>query len=139
MIHEILGLLYELQNDYEKAFEEYTRSERGGDLLTPHQEKKLREAFSSSGWRGYLLAHAEHLTRQAETRYVPSSAIARDYASLGDNDKAFEWLERAYLERDLSLIDLSLIDISVDLKYVNLRSDSRFISLLQKMGLEKYQ
>ncbi len=59
--------------------------------------------------------------------------LARDYARLGRTDEAFEWLERAYEERDGSLAFIkgwppygSLIEL--------LRSDPRFQDLLRRMN-----
>jgi len=52
------------------------------------------------------------------------------YASLGDKDQAFAWLERADKERDGILAR-----IKVDSRFDNLRSDPRFTELLKRLGL----
>jgi len=52
------------------------------------------------------------------------------YASLGDKDQAFAWLERADKERDGILTR-----IKVDSRFDNLRSDPRFTELLKRLGL----
>jgi TolB-like protein/DNA-binding winged helix-turn-helix (wHTH) protein/Tfp pilus assembly protein PilF len=57
-------------------------------------------------------------------------SIAVVYASLGDRDQAFHWLEVSYQARDGSLILLKT-DPSID----SLRDDRRFAELLRKMNL----
>ena len=57
-------------------------------------------------------------------------SIAVVYASLGDHDQAFHWLDVAYSARDGSLILLKS-DPSLDV----LREDPRFAELLRKMNL----
>ena len=57
--------------------------------------------------------------------------IAGFHAFVGETDKAFEWLERAYEERDFSLITLTrpgLID--------PVRDDPRYKSLIKRLGFE---
>jgi hypothetical protein len=39
-------------------------------------------------------------------RYMPPYAVALVHAGLGDTERALEWLERAYTERDVHLIFL---------------------------------
>ncbi len=56
--------------------------------------------------------------------------IARTYAQLGEIDLAFEYLERAYQDRDAQVIWLK-----VDPFCASLRSDPRFTSLLRRMNL----
>jgi hypothetical protein len=53
------------------------------------------------------------------------------YASAGQTDKAFFWLEQAYEEREGQVITL----LKLDPAFKQLRSDPRFSALLQKMGL----
>jgi TolB-like protein/DNA-binding winged helix-turn-helix (wHTH) protein/Flp pilus assembly protein TadD len=56
--------------------------------------------------------------------------IAQAYAFRGESDKSFEWLERAYKQRDggLPLIKTEPL-------FKNLRHDSRYTELLKKMRL----
>ncbi len=56
--------------------------------------------------------------------------IAEVYAWRGERDKAFEWLERAYTQRDGGLVEMK-----VDLLLSDLRSDPRYQALLHKMNL----
>jgi len=64
-------------------------------------------------------------------KYVTPISWAWIYLGLGENDKAFEWLEKAY-ETHATWI----VYIKIDPYYVNIRSDPRFKALLKKMGLE---
>jgi TolB-like protein/Flp pilus assembly protein TadD len=56
--------------------------------------------------------------------------IAEVYAFRGESGKSFEWLERAYEQRDAGLPD-----IKVDPLLKNLRHDPRYAQLLQEMRL----
>jgi len=56
--------------------------------------------------------------------------IVQVYAWRGENDKAFEWLERALVQRDGGLSF-----ILIDPLLASLRSDARYPAFLQKMGL----
>ncbi len=56
--------------------------------------------------------------------------IAEVYAWRGEKDKAFEWLERAYMQRDGGLVEMK-----VDLLLTDLHSDPRYHALLRKMNL----
>ena len=55
--------------------------------------------------------------------------IARRYLDAGDNDRAIDWLEKAYEERDPNLPYIGLPF------YGPLRSDPRFQDLLRRIGL----
>ncbi len=89
------------------------------------------------GSRGHILATLERvdearatidtLNSISATRYVPPAAIAIVYAGLGDREKIFEWLERAYEARDVNLIFLP-----VDPRWDPYRADPRFSALLQR-------
>ncbi len=58
--------------------------------------------------------------------------IAMNYAARTDADNAFQWLERAYVQRDSGLAFLKSNWI-----YESLYADPRWKQLLKKMGLEK--
>ncbi|MEO7801233.1 MAG: tetratricopeptide repeat protein, partial [Ginsengibacter sp.] len=58
--------------------------------------------------------------------------VALVYASLGDTDKAFEWLDKSY-----QMHEESLCSLKIDPKFDILHSDQRFKIMLKKIGLEK--
>jgi hypothetical protein len=62
-------------------------------------------------------------------RYVPPYALAVVHAGLGEQDEAFQWLEKAYDERDVHLIYLT-----VDPKWDPYRTDARLEALLVRCG-----
>jgi hypothetical protein len=66
----------------------------------------------------------------AQQKYVSSYDIALVYAGLGENEHALEWLEKAFEEHNGWLVFLN-----VEPRFDNLRSDSKFIVLLKKVGL----
>ena len=61
-----------------------------------------------------------------------ASQIAEVYAFRGESDKSFEWLERAYKQRDGGLIE-----IKNDPLLKNLRHGPRYTELLKKMHLSR--
>jgi hypothetical protein len=52
------------------------------------------------------------------------------HAGLGEKDKAFEWLEKAYQERSEELLFLKVEPVLDPL-----RADPRFQSLIRRIGL----
>lgn len=56
--------------------------------------------------------------------------IVQAYVGVGDNDRALEWLEKAYAQRSNGLTALK-----VDAVYDPLRGDPRFQDLLRRVGL----
>ena len=64
-------------------------------------------------------------------------AIGVGYLHLGDSDKGFEWLERSYSRKDVSLpgIAWGLNPWGTPAEFlVNVRSDPRYAELLKKLG-----
>jgi hypothetical protein len=57
--------------------------------------------------------------------------IAAIYAGLGDRDKSFEFMEKAFQEKSLDASWHLKADIRID----NLRSDPRFQSMLRRVRL----
>jgi TolB-like protein/DNA-binding winged helix-turn-helix (wHTH) protein/Tfp pilus assembly protein PilF len=66
----------------------------------------------------------------AKHRNDSAYQIAEVYAFRSESDKTFEWLERAYKQRDAGLPD-----IKVDPVFSSLRRDPRFTELLKKLRL----
>lgn len=58
--------------------------------------------------------------------------VAEVYAWRGENDKAFEWLERAYAQRDSAIPGLKVSPI---IQFSNLPKDPRYSALLRRLKL----
>jgi hypothetical protein len=83
----------------------------------------------------YTLGHAKASQQAldgaiANDAQDSASSIAEVFAWRGEKDKAFEWLERAYSQKEGGLSD-----IRTDLLLKSLRADPRFTALLHKMKL----
>jgi TolB-like protein/DNA-binding winged helix-turn-helix (wHTH) protein/Flp pilus assembly protein TadD len=91
----------------------------------------LAHAYAATGKRGEAEKILRDLQRQSKTTYVSPYLIATVFAGLGQNDQAFEYLNKAYDDHSL---DLSW-QIKADLRLDSLRSDSRFQDLLRRIGL----
>lgn len=74
-----------------------------------------------------LLSQLEELSKR---KYVPTFFIAIIYVGLGEKDRAFEWLDKAYQERNANLVNLNVQPI-----FDPIRLEPRFGNLLRKVGL----
>ena len=92
----------------------------------------LAHLYARAGRREDVLRILRELERRAKTGYVSPTSLARVHLGLGEKEKALSSLERAYEDRDISLVLLK-----VDWGYDPLRSDSRFQDLLRRMNFPR--
>lgn len=120
---------YELDSKNEQAIAEYKKAVTlsGGSSLAL---AGLGHAYAQSGKTDQARAVLHELTVMSERRYVSPYLIGTVYAGLGENNKALEWLEKARLEHDYSLVLLK-----VDARLDGLRENARFRELQQNIGL----
>jgi tetratricopeptide (TPR) repeat protein len=71
------------------------------------------------------------LLRQSKKNYVSTYMIGTIYAGLGEKDKAFEFLEKAYQERSPDIPYFLKAYLRID----TLRSDARFQDLMRRVGI----
>jgi DNA-binding winged helix-turn-helix (wHTH) protein/TolB-like protein/Flp pilus assembly protein TadD len=71
------------------------------------------------------------LLTRASNQYVPPFNIAMIYNGLGRKGETFDWLDRAYADRDVRLTFLR-----IENKWDPLRAEPRFVSLAQRMKLD---
>src|SRR5437588_473839 len=90
----------------------------------------IEEDFKKSGYKGVLQSWLEGLTELSKHSYVSSYSIAESYMRMGEKQKAFEWLEKAYEEHDSGLVSLA-----VEPMFESRRSDSRFKEIVRRMKL----
>jgi len=89
----------------------------------------LAYAYSKAGKMDEVRNILADLLRINEHSHISEIQIAGVYVSLGEKDKAMEWLEKAY-ERHSGYIVILTYDSSFDA----IRSDPRFKALLKKIG-----
>ena len=90
----------------------------------------LAAGYAAAGRRNDALRIVNRLKQQSPHQYVPAYGLAEVYATLGDKNEAFVWLEKAFEERSSWLVY-----IKVEPRLDSLRSDVRFQKLLQRMQL----
>ena len=127
--HRLLGLVYLQQGSFDDATASFK------EALSNSENDAL--AFAGLGHvavrRGRLKearAVLEELHQRARVRYISPVAQAGLYVSLGEPDRAFEWMDRAYQDKRGWLAYLK-IEPMLD----GLRADPRFHHLLERMRL----
>jgi TolB-like protein/DNA-binding winged helix-turn-helix (wHTH) protein len=129
--HYFLGIGYEGTGKRLESISEYQKAVElsGGD---EDATVALAHAYAGIGRRAETQKILRDLEEKSAKTYVSPYFIATLYAGLGDKDNAFKFLEKAYLQKSL---DLSWY-LKADLRIDNLRSDPRYQSLLQRVGLK---
>jgi serine/threonine protein kinase/Tfp pilus assembly protein PilF len=129
--HFELAVVYQDMGQYDLWMEEL---KKGVALNNDSEETAIADevarVYAQSGFRAAIATDAELRERLAKRRYVDPGFIAMDYAAIGDKERAFAWLEKAYAEKAGSLQYLKTAH-PLDA----LRSDPRFVNLLKRMGL----
>jgi TolB-like protein/Tfp pilus assembly protein PilF len=90
----------------------------------------LGHGYAVAGRSSEALNMVAQLEQMAKQRYISAYDFAVIYAGLGEADKAFTWLEKAYEERSTWLAL-----IKADSRFDAFHSDPRFQSLLKRLGL----
>jgi tetratricopeptide (TPR) repeat protein len=128
LAHRLLAIAYERKGMYEDALRE---NQIWGNLSKDHlrTEAALGHIYAVSGRRTEALNIIQRLENAIAARKDLTFTVALIYTGLGETDKAFEWLNKAYDCRSAALGSLR-----VDPKLDSLRSDPRFEVLLKKMG-----
>ena len=116
------GLCDEALSEYQKVLELI----KGAETAEVSVKALIARAYAVCGKRSDTVKLLQEVT--AASPY----AIAGVYAALGDYDSAFEWLNKAYDQRDIQLVSLKT-DPSLD----PMRNDQRFHELVKRVGLPK--
>ena len=90
-----LAMSYEQKGLHDQAVEAYLKT---GEftIYGPEAGAALREAYATSGWKGFWRKSLDLKKERAKQTNVPPSLFAETYARLGEKDQAFAWLEKAY-------------------------------------------
>ncbi|MDT5268519.1 MAG: eukaryotic-like serine/threonine-protein kinase [Acidobacteriota bacterium] len=111
--------------NHAEAFERLTRFQK----LAGFDEETIRlfkTAYQTSGWQGVLREQAKRYDKNSS--YIFHAYV---YAPMGDSDRAFEYLEKAYQQREHFIVYLK-----VDPRFDSLRGDPRYDALVKRLRLQ---
>ncbi len=98
-------------------------------ILEPNMEmaKESRKAYDKDGIKGVYKYIIDYDLEKGFASKQPL-LMAEKYAFLEENEKALDWLEKAFEQHNIG-------PIKNNPYYKNIKSEPRFIALLEKMGL----
>ncbi len=101
--------------------------------LTNGNFHKTIRACALAKWGKQTDARAvlEEILKLSNERYVPPISFALIYNRLGETDKALDYLEKGFAEKDKGMIFLK-----VEPKWNNLQNEPRFVDLMRRMNFE---
>jgi tetratricopeptide (TPR) repeat protein len=133
MAHAFLAIAYVDKGMHEEAISEFQTV----DVLegmTPEEAARradaVREAYRTAGAKGRSRKILELAFEDAKTKYIAPYDFAALYAGAGDEERMYEWLQKAYDERSGKLVFLK-----VDPAFEPYRSEPRFQALMRRVGL----
>ena len=127
-----LGLSYVQKSMHKEAIAEFEEALAiySGDIRTISGRGY---AYAMAGRRAEAQKVLDQLTELSKQKYVPAGFMAAVHAGLGENDKAFEWLEEGFDHRSIGAF---IVSLKVNPIWDPLRSDPRFKDLLRRMNLQ---
>jgi len=127
--HNGLATAYHLKGMYREAVDAFlTAKSLSG--VSEQTVGALKQAFASSGIKGYWQKELEFAKEQLKVSPVDTQRMATIYTELGDKDHAVEWLEKGYEERNSLLIFINVIPT-----FESLHSHPGFADLVRRIGL----
>ena len=132
--HHLLYQAYAKKGMYKESIQELERT------LTLYGFSELAadlgRAFVNGGYTGAMRAYARGLEHLSSTKQLSMPMnLAEVYANLGDQERAFHWLEQAYIQRGVVTTGADIDFLEADPMLVPLRSDPRFADLVRRLGL----
>jgi DNA-binding winged helix-turn-helix (wHTH) protein/TolB-like protein len=129
--HWYLGLAYEQTRMFDDAISEFQKAIRlsGG---SPLMKSALGHAYAQSNNRAEATRILVELKELSKHRYVSSYEVAAIHVALGENEQAFQLLERAYEEHCFHLVYLTEWP-----QFGAVRTDPRFQDLARRIGLAR--
>jgi len=127
----VLGQAYEQKGLYPQAIAELQKA-AAFSHDSPPMLGSLGRAFGLAGNKAAADKILAQMLEQSKKRYVSPFYVSVVYAGLHENEKAMDWLEKAYEDRSNAIIFLK-----VDPDFDGLRSNPRFQALLRRLTLQE--
>jgi tetratricopeptide (TPR) repeat protein len=129
--HHFLSFALGLNGLYDEAVAECQKAISLANANDGYNFISLAIIYAKSGRRIDAQKLLAEMASNPKNKYYAPAHIAAVYAALGDKDMAFQWLEKAYQQKDWAIVQ-----IKVDPIFDSLRSDARFSDLLKRMNLQ---
>ncbi len=129
LAHLWLARTYQAMKMYKEALEEYQTAQTIAPNWVP-TVAGIGNIYGLTGQKIEAKKILDSLKEMSSQKYVTPYGVALVYAGLGETDKVFEYLEKAYHDRSNWLVWLKL-----DPRWDSVRYDKRFIDLVKKVGL----
>ncbi len=126
LIHQGLWYAYESTRQYDRALAEAEKAfavKNDAEVVDAIRRGRVEGGYPAATRRA-----AAVLERRAAQTFVSPALIARLYTVAGDREKAVNWLERGYQERDQAMISLANSPV-----WDPLRSEPRFQDLIRRL------
>ncbi len=123
-----LSLASDLKGDNAGAYEWFMKSQK---VKNSEQIAPFQKAYETSGWQGVRQKFFELQKLNEQKSSANLYAMARQCALLGDQEQAFEYLNKA-VEKHQGQMTMLNVEPSFD----NLRDDPRFDELVRRVGLK---
>jgi tetratricopeptide (TPR) repeat protein len=128
--HQMVGWSCMWKNAFDDGIREFQEAVRlSGD--EPYHIACLGAAYGLAGKRSEALRLLERLKELAKKKYIPSHAFVIVYVGLNDQERALEYLQKGYDDRDIYM------SIKVDPIFKTLRTNPRFQEIVRKMNFPK--
>jgi serine/threonine protein kinase len=124
-LDSVLAAAYREKNNFPEAITLYTKSQEATHLPS----SGLAITYTRMGRKSEAEKIFAQLLQTREQRYVSAPLIAAVAVALGDKERAFRELERAYAQHSGVLQWIAFLP-----EFRALRSDARFPDLLQRIG-----
>lgn len=129
LAHLLLGMAYEQQGNFSDALEEYQKASLLED--SPVLLGFLGYTYAALGDRAKAMETLGELRARSKHSYVPAYSMALIHARLGEQDEAFEQLDKAFMEKNQWLSWLNVAP-----EFDSLRLDPRFETLVRRANLD---
>lgn len=130
-----MGMAYESREMFEEALDAYQKAfSLGGYQVVL---SNMGAVNAKLGRTDEAYAVLNQLLEMKRVQPVAALNIARVYSGLGENDKAFEWMEKALEERNGGTVFLGVMQ-KIGKKYMwgeSFCTDPRFADLVRRVGL----
>jgi len=131
LVHELLGRVYLKKGMHKEALDEFNEERGFRRSWRPVLDAWIIVTYTEMGMKDKAESLLRDLKEKSLESYISPYSLSWIYFALGDEERGFQWLEKAYKEHDSWLCE-----IKIDPVFDKVRRDPRFIALLKNIGLD---